>query len=101
MDLLLNKLLCEFRKAHSTQHALFKLLHSWQKEFDNSVLISTILMEISRAHDILPHDLIIAEFEAYGLSKNSLKLLPHYLERRKQGRKQRVNKNLHTALKLV
>ena len=28
MDLFLNKLLCGFRKAHSTQHALFKFLHS-------------------------------------------------------------------------
>ena len=35
MDLFLNELLCGFRKAHSTQHALFKLLHSWQKELDN------------------------------------------------------------------
>ena len=36
MDLFLNKLLCGFRKAHSTKHTLFKLLHSWQKELDNS-----------------------------------------------------------------
>ena len=35
MDLFLNKLLYEFRKTPSTQHALFKLLHSWQKEIDN------------------------------------------------------------------
>ena len=75
-----------FRKAHSTQHALFKLLHSWQKELDNSGFISTILMDLSIAYDCLPHDLIIAKFEAYRLSKNSLKLLPDYLE----GRKQRV-----------
>ena len=25
----LNELLCGFRKAHSTQHALFKLIHKW------------------------------------------------------------------------
>ena len=86
MDLFLNKLLCGFRKAHSTQHALFKLLHSWQKELDNSGFIGTILMDLSKAYDCLPHDLIIAKFEAYGLSKNSLKLLLDYLE----GRKQRV-----------
>ena len=88
MDLFLNKLLCGFRKAHSTQHALFKLLHSWQKELDNSGFIGTILMDLSKAYDCLPHDLIIAKFEAYGLSKNSLKLLLDYLE----GRKQRVKK---------
>ena len=32
MDTFLNKLFCGFRKAHSTKHALFKLLQQWQKE---------------------------------------------------------------------
>ena len=86
MDLVLNKLLCGFRKAHSTQHALFKLLHSFQKELDNLGFIDTILMDLSKAYDCLPHDHIIAKFEAYDVSKNSLKLLLDYLE----GRKQRV-----------
>ena len=46
--------------------------------------IGTILMDLSKAHDCLPHDLIIAKFEAYSLSKNSLKLLLDYLEGQKQ-----------------
>ena len=33
---LTSKLLCGFKKAHSTQHSLFKLLQSWQKALDNS-----------------------------------------------------------------
>ena len=86
IDLFLNKLLCGFRKAHSTQHVLLKLLHSWQKELENLGFIGTILMALSKANECLPHDLIIAKFEAYGLSKNSLKLLLDYLK----GRKQRV-----------
>ena len=64
VDTFLNKLLCGFRKAHSTQHALFKLLQRWQKELDNSGLVSTILKDLSKAYDCLPHDLIIAKFEA-------------------------------------
>ena len=67
MDTFLNKLLCEFRKANSTQHALFKLLQRWQNELDNSGLVGTILMDLSKAYDCLPHDLIIAKFEVYGL----------------------------------
>ena len=35
-DTYLNELLCGFRKAHSTQHALFKLLQRWQNELGNS-----------------------------------------------------------------
>ena len=36
MNNFLNGLLCRFRKAHSTQDALFKLMQAWQKELDNS-----------------------------------------------------------------
>ena len=43
----LNQLLCGFRKAHSTQHALFRLLQKWQKELDSGGFIGTILMDIS------------------------------------------------------
>ena len=52
MDTFLNKLLCGFRKAHSTQHALFKLLQRWQKGLDNSGLVGTILMDLPKAYDI-------------------------------------------------
>ena len=41
-------------------------------------------MDLSEAYDCLPHDLIIAKFEAYGLSKFSLSLLLDYLTSRKQ-----------------
>ena len=41
-------------------------------------------MDLSKAYDCLPHDLIIAKFEACGLSKSSLSLLLDYLTSRKQ-----------------
>ena len=47
----LSKLLCGFRKAHSTQHALFRLFHPWQKALDNSEYVSTVLMDLSKAYD--------------------------------------------------
>ena len=57
----LNKLFCGFRKAHSTQYALFKLLQGWQKELDNLGHIRIILMDLSKAYDCFPHDLLIAK----------------------------------------
>ena len=41
-------------------------------------------MDLSKAYEYLPHDLIIAKFQAYGLSKSSLSLLLDYLTSRKQ-----------------
>ena len=51
----LNSILCGFRKAHSTQHALFKLLQAWQEELDKGGFVGTILMDLSKAYDCLSH----------------------------------------------
>ena len=56
VEIFLNKILCGFRKAHSTQHALFRLFQKWQKELDSSAIAGTILMNLSKAYDCLPHD---------------------------------------------
>ena len=80
----LNHILCGFRKAHSTQHALFKLLQSWQKELDNGGFVGTILMDLSKAYDCIPHELLIAKLKCYGLDNGSLRLLLDDLTNRKQ-----------------
>ena len=74
MNNFLNELLCGIRRAHSIQHALFKLLQAWQKELDNSGFIGTIIMDLPKAYDCLPHDLLIARLGAYGLDRSTLQL---------------------------
>ena len=80
----LNKLIYGFRKAHSTQHALLTLLQKWQKELDSSGIVGTILIDLSKAYDCLPHDIILAKLEACGLDTNSLRFIFDYLSCRKQ-----------------
>ena len=80
----LSALLSSFRKAHSTQHALFKLLQTWQEELDKSDFVGTILMDLSTAYDCLTHDLLTAKLEAYGIGKAALYLIHNYLSNRKQ-----------------
>ena len=46
--------------------------------------IGTILMDLSKAYDCLPHDLLIAKLGAYDLGHGSLNLLLDYLSFRKQ-----------------
>ena len=69
----LNSLLCSFRKVHTSQHALFQLLQAWQEELDKSSFVRIILMDLSKAYGVLPHDLLVAKFEADGNDKNGLK----------------------------
>ena len=74
----LNILLCCFRKVNSTQHALSILLQAWQEELDKSSFVDGILMDLSKAYDYLPHDLV-AKFEAYGIDGTGLNLIQIYL----------------------
>ena len=80
----LNDLLCGFRKAHSTQHILCRLIRSLKKGLDNSGLVETILMDLSKAYDCLPHDLLMAKLQAYGLDEPSHNLVNGYLRFRKE-----------------
>ena len=73
-----------FLGTHSSQHALFKLLQAWQEELDKSEFVGTMLMDLSKAYDTLPHDLLVAKFEAYGIDKNGLNLIHIYLRNSKQ-----------------
>ena len=75
-----SKLLCGFRKAHSTQHALLRLLNCWQKALDNSNIVGTVLMDLSKAYGCLPHDQLIAKLAAYGVNYQSLKYITIILQ---------------------
>ena len=72
-----------FRKAHSTQHASFKLLQSRQKELDEKGVVATVLMDMSKVYECIPHDLLIAKLNAYGIDRVGLLLISDYLSRRK------------------
>ncbi|XP_065664677.1 uncharacterized protein LOC136086312 [Hydra vulgaris] len=79
-----DKLLCGFRRGYSTQHTLIFLLNKWHECINNGGIVGTLLMDLSKAYDFIPHDLLIAKLEAYGFSKKSLKFLISYIGGRKQ-----------------
>ena len=43
------------------------------------------LIDLSKAYNFLPHDLLIAKLDAYGVDIDSLKIIYSYLTDRKQG----------------
>ena len=51
----LSELLCGFRKAHSTELALFRLLQKWQGELDSGGYVGTILMDLPKAYITVYH----------------------------------------------
>ena len=45
--------------------------------------VGTFLIDLSKAYDCISHELPIAKLDSYRVTKNSLKLIPNYLSRRK------------------
>ena len=84
MEKTFSRFLGGFRKGYSTQYALFNLIYNWQKHLAKSDKIGAVLMDLSKAYDCLPHDLLIAKLAAYGVGYHSLKFLHNYLSNRKQ-----------------
>ena len=73
-----------YRKGHSTQHVLVRMIEEWKKSIDNDKLVGAVLMDLSKAFDCIPHDLLIAKLSAHGFDRNSLKLIYSYLKGRRQ-----------------
>ena len=72
---ILSSKLCSFRKGHFTQHTFLNLLKNWQKTLGKSGVIGTVLMDLSKAYDCIPHDLLIAKLSAYGFEDSATSLI--------------------------
>ena len=81
---IISKHITAYRKGHSCQHVLLKLTEEWRKYIDQNKIVGSLLMDLSKAFDCLPHELLIAKLEAYGFDKSTLHIFYSYLKNRKQ-----------------
>ena len=77
-------MLSAFRSGFGCQTALLKIVEDWKRALDDNKYIAAISMDLSKAFDCLPHNLLLLKLEAYGLTKQSLNLLKNYLKEREQ-----------------
>ena len=73
-----------YRSGYSTNHVLIRLIENWRHALDNNLFTGTVLMDLSKAFNCIPHGLLIAKLHAYGLDFDTLMFLHNYLEHQKQ-----------------
>ena len=84
IDKILSKFISAYRKNYSSSHVLIRLIENWKSKLDNKKFVGAVLMDLSKAFDCVPHDLLIAKMHAYGFSVDTLVFFYSYLKRRKQ-----------------
>ena len=72
-----------FRKAHSTEDALMKLMNSL--EGNDKYINAAIFADLSKAFDTVPHGRLLSKLEHFfGMKSSSLRLIESYLSNRYQ-----------------
>ena len=65
---------------------MLRLTEDWRASLDNKELVAVVSLDLSKAFDCVPHELLLAKFKAYEVAEHGVALLRNYLS----GRSQRV-----------
>ena len=83
---ILSDFISSYKKFYSCETALLRLTEDWRHMRDKGELVAIVAIDLSKAFDVIQHDLLLAKLKAYGVGEGSCALLKDYLS----GRQQRV-----------
>ena len=84
---MLHKLQSGFRKSHSTETALIRLVDQLFFDLDENKVTGLVFIDYKKAFDLINHDILLARLCGYDIGERDLKLIGNYLT----GRSQYVN----------
>ena len=73
-----------FRKSHSTETALIRLVHQLLFNLDNDKVTGLVFIDYKKAFDLIDHQLLLSKLKALGVNETSLPLFHDYLSGRSQ-----------------
>ena len=79
-----SKYLTAFRKNHSTQNSLLRMIKSWKVRLNNGSKVGVIILDLCKAFDSLNHELLLEKPTAYGSDSNSVTFMKTHLTNRLQ-----------------
>ena len=74
----------EFRKQHSTSHAIITLVEKVSEALDKGKMGLGILLDLKKEFDRVNHTILLRKLELFGIRGNLHKWLSSYLNNRSQ-----------------
>ena len=73
-----------FREGHSTSHAIVNLFSNIYNSFNENKFTLGVFIDLSKAFDMVNHNILLNKLSLYGIKNNSLKWFSSYISDRKQ-----------------
>ncbi len=70
-----NDMLCAYRKKYGCEHVLLKVIDLWKHALDSNKFAGTILIDLPKAFDCVPHGLLITKLKTYGLTDDACRFM--------------------------
>ena len=81
---ILSPIISAYRRGYCCETVLVKLIEDGKMMLDKSKFVGNAMIDLSKAFDSLPHQLIVAKMRAYGASYEACGLICSYLSNRRQ-----------------
>ena len=69
INIFLSKFIAAYRENCSSSYVLIRLIKNWKQALDENFVVETVLMDLSKAFNCIPHGLLIAKLYPYGFSE--------------------------------
>ena len=63
---------------------MIRILHCWISAIDTNEIVGTLLLDLSKAFDLVNHNILLQKLKLYGLHSSAVKLFSSYLSNRTQ-----------------
>ena len=73
-----------FRRGHSTESQLLITLHDLTSRWDKRTQTDMVILDFSKAFDVVPHEKLLDKLTYYGIQGNVHKWISHFLKQRHQ-----------------
>ena len=73
-----------FRRKHSCQTALLKLINNWMNDIDSGKIIGSVFLDLRKAFDLVDHEILPHKLSLYRFSTNTIQFFRSYLSNRQQ-----------------
>ena len=69
-----------FQKRHSLEHAILQLVEQIHQSFEKNEFALGVFVDLSKAFDIVDHQILLKKLEYYGITGNNLRWFENYLK---------------------